>query len=63
MHDQDCFSKRAIINRAIIGGAIEIPQLGKYWLSCLNLYKWEGVIPVPTELWYAAERQSYPRVR
>ncbi|MCJ1265881.1 hypothetical protein MMC22_005763 [Lobaria immixta] len=38
-----------------LGGAIDIPQLGKYWLSCLNLYKWEGVIPVPAELWVLPE--------
>jgi hypothetical protein len=30
------------------------PQWGKYWLSILNLYEWEGVNPVPPELWYVA---------
>ena len=36
------------------GGAIGVPQWGKYWLSCLNLYDWDGVNPVPPELWYVA---------
>ncbi|KAM3065667.1 Lanosterol synthase (Oxidosqualene--lanosterol cyclase) [Clarireedia jacksonii] len=34
-----------------LGGAIGAPQWGKYWLSTLNLYQWEGVNPVPPELW------------
>lgn len=36
------------------GGAIGVPQWGKHWLSCLNLYDWDGVNPVPPELWYVA---------
>lgn len=35
----------------IIGGAIGVPQWGKYWLAALNLYKWEGVNPVLPEFW------------
>ncbi len=35
-----------------IGGAIGVPQWGKYWLSTLNLYEWEGVNHVPPEFWY-----------
>ncbi|OBT81831.1 hypothetical protein VE02_09348 [Pseudogymnoascus sp. 03VT05] len=34
-----------------LGGAIGAPQWGKYWLSTLNLYEWEGVNPVPPEFW------------
>ncbi len=33
------------------GGAAAIPSWGKYWLSVLNLYSWEGCHPVPPELW------------
>lgn len=32
------------------GGAIGNPHWGKAWLAILNLYKWEGVNPAPTEL-------------
>ncbi|VEU23189.1 DEKNAAC104317 [Brettanomyces naardenensis] len=40
-----------------IGGAIGCPHWGKIWLAVLNLYRWEGVNPAPTELFvlpYAA---------
>lgn len=37
-----------------IGGAIGVPQWGKHWLSCLNLYQWDGANPVPPEFWYVA---------
>jgi lanosterol synthase len=30
-----------------LDGAVGIPQWGKIWLSCLNLYSWEGMHPVP----------------
>jgi squalene/oxidosqualene cyclase-like protein len=33
------------------GGPLAVPSWGKYWLSILNLYKWDGVHPVPPELW------------
>lgn len=35
-----------------LGGAIGIPQWGKIWFSCLNLYQWEGVNCIPSDLWY-----------
>lgn len=34
-----------------LGGAIGIPQWGKIWLSCLNLYSWEGLHPIPPVFW------------
>ncbi|CAI2178279.1 19794_t:CDS:10 [Funneliformis geosporum] len=34
-----------------LGSAIAIPSWGKFWLSCLNAYNWEGMNPVPPELW------------
>ncbi|KAF2671561.1 terpene synthase [Microthyrium microscopicum] len=33
------------------GGALGIPQWGKTWLACLNLYDWSGINPVPVEMW------------
>ncbi|KAF7294505.1 Terpene cyclase/mutase family member [Mycena kentingensis (nom. inval.)] len=34
-----------------LGGAAAIPSWGKFWLSLLNVYDWEGNNPVPPELW------------
>jgi lanosterol synthase len=34
------------------GSALAAPAWGKYWLSVLNVYEWEGNNPVPPELWY-----------
>jgi lanosterol synthase len=35
------------------GGATGSPSWGKFWLSLLNVYEWEGNNPIPPELWYA----------
>ncbi|KAI8996475.1 lanosterol synthase [Trametes punicea] len=34
-----------------LGGATGVPSWGKFWLSILNVYEWDGNHPVPTELW------------
>ena len=34
-----------------LGGAAAIPSWGKFWLALLNVYDWEGVNPIPPELW------------
>ena len=34
-----------------LGGAAGIPAWGKFWLAVLNVYDWEGVNPIPPELW------------
>ena len=34
-----------------LGGATGIPSWGKTWLALLNVYDWEGLNPVPPELW------------
>jgi squalene/oxidosqualene cyclase-like protein len=47
--DPDILRARAWIHAN--GGASAIPTWGKYWLSVLNLYSWEGCHPVPPELW------------
>ncbi|KAG9104304.1 Lanosterol synthase (Oxidosqualene--lanosterol cyclase) [Ceratobasidium sp. 370] len=38
-----------------LGGATGIPSWGKTWLSILNVYDWEGVNPIPPELWFLPE--------
>ena len=40
---------RSLIERE--GGVESIPTWGKFWLSLLSLYRWEGVNPVIPELW------------
>lgn len=43
-----------LLNNALIksvGGCTSIPAWGKFWLSILNCYDWEGNNPVPPELW------------
>lgn len=34
-----------------LGGATAIPSWGKLWLAILNVYDWEGLNPIPPELW------------
>ena len=34
------------------GSALAAPAWGKFWLSVLNVYEWEGNNPIPPELWY-----------
>ncbi|KAK9468463.1 terpenoid cyclases/protein prenyltransferase alpha-alpha toroid [Lipomyces arxii] len=38
-----------------MGGAILAPHWGKIFLSVLNLYDWEGVNPVPPDMWLLPE--------
>ena len=33
------------------GGATGVPAWGKFWLSVLNVYDWNGNNPIPPELW------------
>lgn len=33
------------------GGAVQIPSWGKFWLSVLNVYSYDGMNPIPIELW------------
>lgn len=43
---------RAFLRRAE-GGVLAIPSWGKVWLSLMGLYEWEGVNPIPPELFLA----------
>ncbi|KAF9221375.1 terpene synthase [Gyrodon lividus] len=40
---------RAMLHK--LGGATGAPAWGKFWLAVLNVYDWEGVNPIPPELW------------
>lgn len=33
------------------GGSEAIPSWGKFWLATLGLYRWDGLNPLPPELW------------
>jgi cycloartenol synthase len=33
------------------GGATAIPSWGKFWLAVLGVYSWEGLNPMPPEMW------------
>jgi len=33
------------------GGALYAPSWAKFWLACLGVYEWEGIAPVPPEMW------------
>ncbi|KAL3533202.1 hypothetical protein ACH5RR_006723 [Cinchona calisaya] len=33
------------------GGAVGIPSWGKFWLTMLGVYEWEGCNPMPPEFW------------
>ncbi|KAM0755369.1 terpene synthase [Meredithblackwellia eburnea MCA 4105] len=41
-----------------LGGCRGIPSWGKVWLCLLNLYSWEGVNPLPPEMWLLPD--SFP---
>ncbi|CAO3594113.1 unnamed protein product [Absidia cylindrospora] len=34
-----------------LGGAAAVPTWGKFFLSALGVYEWEGMNPIPPELW------------
>ncbi|KDQ58025.1 hypothetical protein JAAARDRAFT_129210 [Jaapia argillacea MUCL 33604] len=40
---------RATLHR--LGGATAAPSWGKFWLTVLNVYDWDGNNPIPPELW------------
>ncbi|KAF8343480.1 terpenoid cyclases/protein prenyltransferase alpha-alpha toroid [Amanita rubescens] len=48
-----CIKARATLHK--LGGAAAIPAWGKFWLALLNVYDWEGLNPVPPELWVLPE--------
>jgi lanosterol synthase len=55
MHNLGTSSPQSLFTYTIInitiGGACCIPAWGKFWLSILNVYDWEGNNSIPPELW------------
>jgi len=47
--DTECVRARKWI--LIHGGATMIPSWGKFWLSVLGVFEWDGLNPVPPEVW------------
>ncbi|OAQ59653.1 lanosterol synthase [Pochonia chlamydosporia 170] len=47
----DLLARRARDCLLSLGGATGVPQWGKIWLACLNLYSWDGVNCIPADLW------------
>ena len=47
--DPDLTQARTLLHQ--MGGAVSIPSWGKFWLSVLNVYDWEGVNSFVPELW------------
>lgn len=47
--DPDINRARRLLHN--LGGAIGIPSWGKFWLSVLNVYDWNGVNSLLPELW------------
>jgi squalene cyclase len=39
------------VHLQVLGGAAASASWGKFWLSVLNVYDWEGNNPIPPELW------------
>jgi len=47
--DEVCAAARAWIHAR--GGAHAITSWGKFWLAVLGVYEWEGLNPMPPEMW------------
>ncbi|KAJ2989523.1 hypothetical protein NUW58_g3424 [Xylaria curta] len=43
-----CRKARDLLNS--MGGVLGIPTWGRFWLCVLNLYDWDGIVPLPAEL-------------
>lgn len=46
-----------------LGGTTGAPSWGKFWLSILNVYDWEGNHNIPCELWCVPGLSTLPRAR
>lgn len=47
--DERCIRARAKLHE--LGGALNNPHWGKFWLAVLGVAKWPLVNPAPAELW------------
>ncbi|KAI8907346.1 terpenoid cyclases/protein prenyltransferase alpha-alpha toroid [Gorgonomyces haynaldii] len=52
-HDPVCVKARNTLWK--LGGATGAPAWGKFWLSVLNVYDWDGNNSIPPELWIVPE--------
>ncbi|KAK2150110.1 hypothetical protein LSH36_423g02015 [Paralvinella palmiformis] len=51
--DPDLTKARNLLHK--LGGAKGIPSWGKFWLSLLNVYSWDGMHNICPEMWIAPE--------
>ena len=51
--DERMVKARGMLHK--LGGAVKGPHWAKFWLAVLGVMEWEGVNPVPPELWYIHE--------
>lgn len=51
--DERMVKARGMLHR--LGGAVTGPHWAKFWLAVLGVMEWEGVNPVPPELWYVRQ--------
>ena len=51
--DERMVKARGMLHK--LGGAVMGPHWAKFWLAVLGIMEWEGVNPVPPELWYVEE--------
>ncbi|KAL9100184.1 MAG: hypothetical protein Q9163_004405, partial [Psora crenata] len=47
--DNRMIKARALLHK--LGGAVYAPHWAKFWLSVLGVMEWEGVNPIPPDLW------------
>jgi len=47
--DERMIKARGMLHK--LGGAVNGPHWAKFWLSVLGVMEWEGVNPIPPDLW------------
>jgi squalene cyclase len=48
-----------LLSSRSLGGATAVPSWGKFWLSVLNVYEWDGNNPIPPELWWGQSHNLF----
>ncbi len=56
LQPDDIDAMRARERLRALGGAAQIPTWGKFWLAVLGVYSWEGINPLPPELYLLPRR-------
>jgi lanosterol synthase len=57
-HDDSQLKSDVLRLQLFLGGAAASASWGKFWLSVLNVYDWEGNHPIPPELWYVEYKST-----